>query len=34
VKPATSPDTNPATIICEKHGETLTKGELKKIAVK
>lgn len=34
VKPATSPESNPATIICKKHGGTLTKSELKKIVVK
>jgi hypothetical protein len=33
-KPAILPDINPATIPCKKHGETLTKSELKKIVIK
>jgi hypothetical protein len=33
-KLAIPPDTNPLTIICKPHGETLTKVELKKIVVK
>jgi len=33
-KLAIPPDTNPPTIICKPHGETLTKVELKKIVVK